>query len=412
MDSSFTQDSSYYNLVATVGSSPAVVTEIIWYYAMDLDAPRYPASVTIITTNHGLERWEKQVMRTSHSKSPSPWFQLQDEVLGDKLIPLSILRPRHDGGKNHSNGLEEDFLSDITTDREDKLTANLCYSTIHRFTQPGQLPLIGSIAGGRKTMSAHMMAAFSAYARRNDELVHVLVREEDEKDPNYFFPNPGINRSESGIQCIQVPFPLLRPYLNRGLFQNIPDDPLDLQGLMDALKPFDYVDPKKASPSVKLYVGRGAWGSNLLEFPAPDGSEQGSCQLSTQNMATLLVLGEHFTKYKRSVLVADFLTPVTERCYILITQLNPTRSSYQSWKNKTQLSKAFSRLNDQLELLPVSREYLTIKGHKRARKLHSLYWEHEQSVELSVFVPPILYRRVKHTWARHFENISLREFNE
>ena len=394
---------SYYNLVATVGSSPAVVTEIIWYYAMDLDAPRHPAEVTILTTNHGRRAWRSRVMEAPAGGGPSPWERLCEEVLEGHTPAVRVLRPRHGAGDDNERGAERDFLDDITNAFEDERSANLCYETVHRLTQLGQLPLVGSIAGGRKTMSAHLMAAFTAYARRDDELVHVLVPEEDEKNPDYFFPARDVDRIESGIQCIQIPFPMLRPYFRRGLFRELPADRRDLRALMDALKPYDFADPHVATPAAVLYIGRGPAGSNLVRFPNPDGEDQGSCQLSTQNVATLLTLAEPFARAAGPAAVAALLDDAARARYTFCTSLNPTRPAYRTWRNATMLSQAISRLNDQLQQAPVAAAYLSVR---KVDGRPAYYWAHGRPVALRVLADASFLERARR-WNDHFERLRL-----
>lgn len=407
------QDLNLYNLVATVGSSPAVVTEIIWYYAMDRDLPRYPARVTILTTNHGKERWENTVLSPGNGGTSSPWDRLREDVLLGLPVSVQILRPRHDGGEDQ-NGPERDYLDDITTALEDEQSANLIYKTVCAMTRPGQLPVVGSIAGGRKTMSAHLMTAFAAHARRSDDLVHVLVPTEDEFNRAYFFPNKDVLRIDSGIQCIQIPVPLLNPYFKRGLFKKMDKPPENLGDMMRAFRPFEFADPEDVAPKATLYIGDNAVNGletdgdalYVLDFPGPDGEDQGNCQLSPQNIATLLVLAQAFTEAGGPVSVDLLIGAANLERYAYAVTANRSmgRSSYQPWENTNQFSKALSRLNDQLARIPVADGYLTIKGTGRgAKRLY--YWHHNKPVAFSVQADPGYF--YPSAWQQHFPNLPL-----
>jgi hypothetical protein len=119
-------------------------------------------------------------------------------------------------------GADGEPLPDIrTADDSQRLLQQLC-ERVRKLTAKNDARLFGSMAGGRKTMSAALQTAFELYAGRHDRLLHVLLHHRLEGDREIFrdfrFPEPrwedkGGVPMDQQISITEVPFPRLRPLL-------------------------------------------------------------------------------------------------------------------------------------------------------------------------------------------------------
>jgi len=85
------------------------------------------------------------------------------------------------------NGIE---LDDILDEDDNALLMRTCVEWAFRFTADPGSAVYFSIAGGRKTMSACLMAAAQFYGRLQDRICHVLVTPEFESNRDFFYPPP------------------------------------------------------------------------------------------------------------------------------------------------------------------------------------------------------------------------------
>lgn len=272
-----------YDLVAVMGTSPAVLTETIYALARR-HRPWKPRSLHVITTTVGasfldafLLGHERYYRGRTIEPAAARWDAFCDEVLGEPLPFPEPLIPT----------LAGQLLDDIRHPGGDEALADLCYTTVADLTQEADgVPVVGSIAGGRKTMSAHLQVAFSVYARPQDRLVHILVRPDRyETDRSFFYPSGDTPDAE--LDLIDVPF----PRLNRVLRDFLPrlEDRRDLRAMLDVLEPLNYT---QAPTRVRIDVGTGTRGRSTLTFL--NGSDVlATCSLTPAAMATLLVLAEH-----------------------------------------------------------------------------------------------------------------------
>jgi hypothetical protein len=80
-------------------------------------------------------------------------------------------------------------LQDIRTSEENDSAARQILALVSALaSRCGRMH--GLVAGGRRTMSLYLALAFQLYGRVDDRLYHVLVPEEVERDPSFFFPTP------------------------------------------------------------------------------------------------------------------------------------------------------------------------------------------------------------------------------
>jgi|GEM_PF-6193840 len=198
----------YVNIVASLGSSPAVITELLWYLVREEN--HYPKEVRIITTTVGKGKFLEES------------FQ---DILYDLLnkLKLRVGFTLHDPFVPTNN--EGVAYEDINSTEADTAFANLAFELIQEASADVEIPLIVSLAGGRKTMSSHMMASLQLLGRRDDRLIHLLINEPFETIKDYFHPEQekkeltdwsgnSIKVEDATINALDVPFIPIRSVLN------------------------------------------------------------------------------------------------------------------------------------------------------------------------------------------------------
>lgn len=203
------------NIIASLGSSPAVLTELIWYLVRQ--EKKIPAHVYVITTAFGAKKFEE------------PAFQ---NVLEHLFYILKIGRhttiyppivPAYKGKA----------MQDINSTEADQAFADTVFDTIKMICTAEDLPLVVSLAGGRKSMSSHMMATMQLLGRPNDRLMHLLVDAPYETLPTFFYPEQETQEltdrsgtaflaADANIKAINIPYLPLR-----GLLASIGDESWD-----------------------------------------------------------------------------------------------------------------------------------------------------------------------------------------
>jgi CRISPR-associated protein (TIGR02584 family) len=334
----------YYNMIATLGVAPAVVTEVVWKYATDPARPRRPASVAVVTTGQGYVAWMTRMAQSG------VWARFCQEVLDGEEVKVSLFVPTgRDGGP----------LEDVVDAVDDTAMAGRCYDLVYRLTRPGTLPLVGSLAGGRKTMSAHLMAAFTVFGRRNDELVHMLVPRELEQDPDFYYPPAGTE--SPGLVCVRIPFPILQPVLERGLFQALPGQGRDLQAIVDALRRYDHDN----AHYVDLILGQEKRLVSLIEVRDREGRVLDTGQLTLQNLATLLTVAQQLTEGGGLASNEELIADLARRRYNAVAGLYGKANAYALWEDAQDISAGVHRLNQQLRQTPAAESHLALRGQRK-----------------------------------------------
>ena len=173
-------------LLATVGTSPAVVTETIWALAHPVKKGVeriVPDEIVVLTTLRG-----KQIIQSQLFGVDRVWERLVATLKKQGLPVVGRLS----FGEASIRILDHDkkFLEDIRTAGENESVANLFLDEVTRFTETAGTRLLASIAGGRKTMGALLLSCMCLRGREQDRVLHILVNEpyETRLDPPFFFP--------------------------------------------------------------------------------------------------------------------------------------------------------------------------------------------------------------------------------
>ena len=183
-------------LFCTIGATPQVVTETVWALRNQRNPPWEPDEIHLVTTTFALDRIRQEL------QSPSGHLAA---LLGGRIPPVSIHLPCRDGSVitfdpwraegdwgESADAItlpaEESALRDVNSATDAASMGSLIFRLIARFTQKDDTELHVSLAGGRKTMSAHALLAASHFGRWQDEVSHVLVSPPFEDTRTFWYP--------------------------------------------------------------------------------------------------------------------------------------------------------------------------------------------------------------------------------
>lgn len=166
-----------HTLLAVTGMSPAVVTETL--YAIHKKNLAWPDSIKLITTAKGKEKLIDGLPRAvaelcAQYNCPRPRFE-DDDIL---VVPSADGVPVDDARSVEDHEALGDFIM----------------QTVRNVTADDDSSVHASIAGGRKTMTFYLGYAMSLFGRAQDTLSHVLVSEQYEGVPNFYFPTTAPQR--------------------------------------------------------------------------------------------------------------------------------------------------------------------------------------------------------------------------
>ena len=205
-----------YTLIATIGTSPAVLTEAV--YALHEQGLWPVEEVIIITTKTGAAK-TRELLFGEGSDTESQWSRLC-RALGIGVHDIRVPGMRELRGIPAGEGGSE--LEDVRNTADDARMAAFIQNTVRKITADPDRALIALLSGGRKTMSSHLMAAMQLFGRRQDRLIHILVPPEAETTREFFFPSEAVLNPATGlplskdrisIDLIDIPYLRLRPWL-------------------------------------------------------------------------------------------------------------------------------------------------------------------------------------------------------
>ncbi len=168
-------------LIAVSGMSPQVVTETLYALVTRTEAPFIPTEIHIITTEEGADNAELNLLRAGKDKIS--WF--------NKLCQeLNLANIQFSSENIHVivNEQTNKQLADIRTPEDNEAAASFITEFIREQSKDSKSALHVSIAGGRKTMGYYMGYALSLFGRQQDRLSHVLVSEDFEGNPHFYYP--------------------------------------------------------------------------------------------------------------------------------------------------------------------------------------------------------------------------------
>jgi CRISPR-associated protein (TIGR02584 family) len=363
-----------YNLIALAGETPQVVTETVWALAC---RDRFPSQVTILTTVLGEAFCRAKLLgetvrhpRQGGLIEPADHWAKLFEQFGRSYTPeIRFIVPDISGRP----------LSDISAPGEDEVFAEACFDAVADLTGEDDLPLVGSMAGGRKTMSAHLHTAFSVNARPTDELVHVLVHPPSYERGDFFYPTPQLD-GKVEVRLVSVRFPRLRDLMIKHLGDG--EGPPDLAAIFASTEP--WFEPSNPPAQVTLRPH----GRACEVIVTDDGGEVISeGKLSAKNAATLAVMLELTMSSRDGARPAAFFRssdPETHR----VTQLRNAVAGYcgmselTPWVRWADVSKARHDLNSQTVKDPALAALLSFP--KETGTIDHIAWRPSHDVDVVV----------------------------
>lgn len=210
-------------VVSVIGESPAVLSELLWWLCARERTSL--AGIEVWATGRGAERLRAGVAGPAwealqHLTGPLPM------LLSDGTAPDAS-----HGFRVHRFTCEGRVLDDVRTEQESAAVAATLHDRVRnlRTALGAHIDIVGSLAGGRKTVSASLQTAFCLQAGPTDRLVHVLLHAELEARlraegcmADFWAPEArwealsGVPVQEQ-VQVYDVPFPRIRHLVPRRL---------------------------------------------------------------------------------------------------------------------------------------------------------------------------------------------------
>lgn len=174
-------------LFCTIGMAPSVVTETAW--ALQTGDKWTPHEIVIVTTSRGLK---------ALSTALDPRLK-RFEGIYEKAPPIRVIVPDAEAKEGRFEcflgGVDgagppsppNTLLEDIEDASDAILMGNVLYRELMACSQAGDEVHL-SLAGGRKTMSAHALIAFCVAARPGWRASHVLVDPRFENNRTFYHP--------------------------------------------------------------------------------------------------------------------------------------------------------------------------------------------------------------------------------
>lgn len=196
-------------LLCVAGMTPQIITETL--YALVEKGERID-EIRVITTLEG----RNKILRTLLDAESGKFFEFCRDFNIDaadiKFDETTIaLLGKPDGTT----------LNDIRTVEENSLAGDRICEIVAELCKDENVRLHASAAGGRKTMSIYLTAAMQLFGRSDDTLSHVLVSEDFEMNPQFFYPPPQsvtltlrdgreVSTDDGKIYLAEIPFIRLR----------------------------------------------------------------------------------------------------------------------------------------------------------------------------------------------------------
>lgn len=237
------QPSSYTKriLLSVIGLTPQVITETIYALSQQNDT-FIPTELHVITTQEGYDR-----TRLTLLGDQTGWLM---RLCQDYQLPSIQFNESHIHVLTGASGA----LTDIRTESDNQVLADTIVDYIARFTADENTALHVSIAGGRKTMGYYAGYALSLFGRPQDRLSHVLVSEDFEFQPDFFYPTPysrvifkssqnnkPLDTKDAKVSLADIPFVRLRHELPHKLLNGDASFSATVESAQAALSPIGVV---------------------------------------------------------------------------------------------------------------------------------------------------------------------------
>ncbi len=257
-------------LVVVFGLTPQVVTETLYCLTQVKKTPINVSLIKVITTSKGKEYALESLLDPGSGK----FYEFCREY---DMDPGAI-----DFGEDDILVLKDragNPVSDIRSIADNEAAADQIAQLIRELTSDPRLSLHCSAAGGRKTMGIYLACALQLFGRPEDILSHVLVSEDFESHPDFFYkPKRGkilevksrdgevvrrLNTDDARIELAEIPYVRVREKIE-GIWDLSKMSYIEL--VRRAQREMDLV---KVVPDMVLNVGRRTLviGDREISFP-------------------------------------------------------------------------------------------------------------------------------------------------
>jgi CRISPR-associated protein (TIGR02584 family) len=197
-------------LLCVAGMTPQTVTETL--YALTQLRGERVDEVRVITTLRGGERLLTSLLAPGTGEFFNFCRDYRIDPSTVKFDETTIILLKTPDGRT---------LEDIRTPEENEFAGDHICEVVRGLTVDKNARVHASVAGGRKTMGIYLASAMQLYGRAHDVLSHVLVGEEFETNPEFFYPPPEphtlktrdgreVSTADAEIRLADVPFIRLR----------------------------------------------------------------------------------------------------------------------------------------------------------------------------------------------------------
>lgn len=176
-------------LLCLAGKTPQIITEVL--YAITQGRGERVDEVRVLTTLAGKEVIVRELLDPERGQFVvfCRDYGLERERIRFDETTIHLLRAA-DGSP----------LEDIRSEDDNRSAADDICRIVDELTKDSGTRIHASAAGGRKTMGIYLTAAMQLFGRVQDSLSHVLVSEDFEMHPEFFYkpPVPRLLRTRDG----------------------------------------------------------------------------------------------------------------------------------------------------------------------------------------------------------------------
>ena len=166
-------------LLCVAGLTPQIITETL--YALTQERGERVDEIRVITTISGRDKVKQVLLTPATGKFFEYCRDYNIDPSSIKFDETTIALLRTPDGRT---------LADIRTPEENECAGDQICEIVRELARNPNVRIHASAAGGRKTMSIYLTAAMQLFGRGQDALSHVLVNEEFETLPDFFYRPP------------------------------------------------------------------------------------------------------------------------------------------------------------------------------------------------------------------------------
>jgi len=243
-------------LIAGMGTSPAVLSNVVWALAHG-DKSVVPDEIVVLITKNGKTLLKKELF------DDGVWADMLKslaregiDIEGKLIFGETSIRSIPDVRGNE--------IDDLRTGDDNLRAADFMLGELRKYTEDNGTELHVSIAGGRKTMSALLFSCMSLLGREQDKVYHVLLPPalEGGVTPTFYYPKRGTTyaarvtgkkHKAKDLQCelFEVPFVRMRGWYQEK-FKEIPPSYRTLISKVQTVAP-----PAVAYPEIEIDAWNG-----------------------------------------------------------------------------------------------------------------------------------------------------------